>query len=42
MSTVRLAPINESLGEPELDANSALTELDKGKYFMDVLEHFFW
>lgn len=30
MTTVRLAPINESLGEPELDANSALTELDRG------------
>ncbi|XP_014282117.1 integrator complex subunit 7 [Halyomorpha halys] len=30
MSGVRFAPINESLGEPEQDANSALTELDKG------------
>lgn len=25
------------LGEPEQDANSALTELDKGKYYFKIL-----
>lgn len=25
------------LGEPEQDANSALTELDKGKYYCKIL-----
>lgn len=30
MIGVRLAAFNDSAGEPEQDANSALTELDKG------------
>lgn len=37
MSGVRFAPINEGLGEPEQDANSALTELDKGGHFINIL-----
>jgi integrator complex subunit 7 len=33
MLGVRVNSFNENgLGEPEQDANSALTELDKGKY----------
>lgn len=32
MLGVRVSTFNENLGEPEQDANSALTELDKGKF----------
>lgn len=31
MANARYAAMNEVIGEPEHDANSALTELDKGK-----------
>lgn len=32
MLGLRVSSFNENLGEPEQDANSALTELDKGLF----------
>lgn len=37
MLGVRVSTFNENLGEPEQDANSALTELDKGKFEPAIL-----
>lgn len=39
MSTNRGATMIEGLGEPEQDANSALTDLDKGEAIRDVLNY---
>lgn len=37
MLSVRVSSFNDGgLGEPEQDANSALTELDKGKYLLKI------
>lgn len=36
MFGARINPLGEAgLGEPEQDANSALTELDKGRFYSD-------
>lgn len=41
MLSVRVCSFNDgALGEPEQDANSALTELDKGKF--DILKRILW
>lgn len=41
MLGVRVNSFNENgLGEPEQDANSALTELDKGKWWTQALSKF--
>jgi hypothetical protein len=40
--TVRMTSFSEALGEPEQDANSALTELDKGTFiyfFSFIMSH---
>lgn len=38
MFGVRVNPLGEAgLGEPEQDANSALTELDKGRLILSIL-----